>query len=73
MTTEIPADLATQLVEEWAADRLTQPTAAERDFAAWIVEQLNEDPAMATAKAALDSWWGRIRHLQAALDREAVG
>jgi hypothetical protein len=35
------SSIASRLVHEWAGDRLTQPTAAERDFARWIVELLN--------------------------------
>jgi hypothetical protein len=35
------SDLAARLVNEWAADRYTQPTPAETDLARWIVELLD--------------------------------
>lgn len=37
------SDLAAKLVNEWAVDRLTQPTPAEHDLARWILELLNPD------------------------------
>lgn len=63
-------DLASRLVEEWAADRLTHPTSAERDLAQWIVERLDESPEFTMAKAALDSWSRQIDAIKAALSRE---
>lgn len=65
------SDLAAKLVNEWAADRLTQPTPAELDLARWILERAEEDPEMALAKAALDSWQERLTHIKAAIRRES--
>lgn len=42
MTAPLPTDLAMRLMEEWAADRLTVPTPAERDLTRWIVERLDQ-------------------------------
>ncbi len=67
MTAPLPAGyVAGQLVDEWAAERLTVPTPAERDLARWIVDKSRDqaddvDPTLIGPKAAFESWVGRPR------------
>lgn len=50
------SDLAQRLVQEWASDRLTQPTPAELDLARWIVELIGDGPELGLAEAAFNRY-----------------
>lgn len=50
------SDLAQRLVQEWAAERLTQPTPAELDLARWIVERIGDGPELGLAEAAFNRY-----------------